>query len=107
MEVSASIPVLFLCSTLEQAEVVLGVVEAFPNTYAMVGSPVITADLHRAGLRAARRFVCFADDELQRSSLERYVVDFTSISAHIATSNALGGDWETIEEKVRVEFVFQ
>jgi len=34
------------------------------------------------------------------------VVDFTSISAHIATSNALGGDWEAVEEKLMVEFVF-
>jgi len=57
--------VLYLCSDVDQADAILSLAQAYPNTYAMVGSPVITHDLHRAGLSTARRFVCFADDELQ------------------------------------------
>ena len=104
--VSTEVPVLFLCPDLSRAQTVMDMTSHLSQTYAMVGSPVLTEDLKRAGLQSARRFICFADDELQRSTLERYVVDFTSISAHIATCNALDGDKGLVAEKSIVEFVF-
>jgi len=104
-------PILFLCSDMQQASYILSLLSDIEFSYVMVGSPVVAEDLRRAGIHKARRFICFSDEQMVSSNLERYVVDFTSLSAHIATCNVLQGDsmadsWNMVSEKLLLEFVF-